>query len=1603
MAVLFGTSNSRFADFEDPSSGIGSFLGNAYSVLQKYLTEVNAMVAEDTFVEDGVRDVAGFSNFDAGFSNIKEPTRRQVYAQTPKGTVFIKKRIFSSLRGSFDPRFMSEEDKIFIRASKHLFRRKCEEIAFYENLSKLENINDNPGFLKVDGMFGALLDAFFNVMNIGYGISELFDTTAFFEEGFSDPVIADAIEVEGVVFPPEFGKNISETQLMLSSSLKLFKILYKLKEINERSKGSNFTRWVYDSRTADIFGLGPGVGVIELCLVSNLTTTTSVDGKVGDCNLTIEDPYKLTMISDSDIEIALRQALAEEGGLSGVMDVGANFQLEQMMELDRQLNKMRRDRKVSEINFEAALGTGNVTGKIIDINFEFDLSNISAVPVDQALTLTERVRAAEIISKFNSYVAIQQRTANVFQNQNKNFAAIRQRMRNEYAGNSIIQPMDGIHVFLNSNTKNITDVYENRPDVVAGDIIQSFSDKYESMSQELIEQEAAEIAPGVHVDLYRLIRDPAHWRGDGVSVFAGLVQNVSQNYDVSSGQFKLITKAASNMEFLKMTRINDVPSLVQPTKFLDDPLTPFDIETDSASGLITKMPQLSQENINRLPYLRFDDGFYVGTTVKEGKALFQDVEGKGADARMFFQHVPGLIYKWKSGIVTETLNVNMDRPLDGEGNTLGTALSTVPQANFTTPFGNLDAADVVSILVTGQPYNYGNFLKNAMDMGTFSVDNNGNSSHYFNYLFDLLETNKPANGNFVPVKSSVVDPRNAVLALTASKQLDSRNSSISRYQKELAQAQDLQSRLNSSGVADADTQKIIDGLSQKIALAEAAISARLSGVESVSASNFGGITLSTVGNNVQVNLPNVDLEDVNKKIKYTIKRKPEEVRYNKDKNFFIVSNQYDQDTDIQAFAMALRTQNPDLMNSSYKLPFDLAMMTADSLNFELFADPNGNIVFRPPEYNKTPLSLLMKMIALSKGDGTSLAPKFVIDLFQARTNTAESRLLEIELSIHENLTLLNLTPEQADIVTFLKDPLISASLDDRDASFKQALSSNPLKVGFYIDRPTAIQESIAPSKDRFSPAKRSDLLRKKNDEGNGGDEKAKKDRYKEKVNRIARIRNQLNSIAGRTDQILEDTVEALLYVAEDIASYSDGTINGATKKLQAFESLAKKIHERQVLLQTYGRLVQNQVYFSDADDAIAPKTLFDSASSWAATLSGNPDVPQLPQVLKDLIENDLSNDDGPRSGKRFIINDDTILGMNFQINVPKFNRVVVSGNSDNNNTANMMAPPSSIPNLYTAEAVDFDSWRQFGLRPLVQPFHRVDFVSAETQCAPYAVFKLIEQRKRIHSGSIEVIGNEYYQPGDVVYVNNKSMLYYVSTVRHSLNFSNSSFKTSLELEYGHALGDYIPTPLDVIGKGMLSSQRRAYGNIGAKRFSKPSATVFVLDTLIAPNYLGFDDVEPSESTDSYKLTFYKENKDRIQNIIARTAQKVNGANKDLYKIEIRTYYIAPAKNEAAQALNTRGKARVLADITLDAFNKISLLPNNSNKIDPSRISALEPIDITSTAELSEEDKAFRRFPSSTAWGMSNSLINIDGVSLPLNVVDVVFVVDKSRVGDKSKK
>ena len=185
-----------------------------------------------------------------------------------------------------------------------------------------------------------------------------------------------------------------------------------------------------------------------------------------------------------------------------------------------------------------------------------------------------------------------------------------------------------------------------------------------------------------------------------------------------------------------------------------------------------------------------------------------------------------------------------------------------------------------------------------------------------------------------------------------------------------------------------------------------------------------------------------------------------------------------------------------------------------------------------------------------------------------------------------------------------------------------------------------------------------------------------------------------------------------------------------------------------------------------------------------------------------LIEDDTRNLLGYGSGKRYILNDEHIMSATFTENPPDFCRVDVQGDAPLGMGAGLNSGTDGL--YFWAGATDFDLWRQYGYKSGGQI--SVPFISdAEGQARPYAILELLLQKMNINRGEITIPGNEFYQPGDTVYVPAKGLLYYVRSVNHSFSYSGQTFTTNLSLIYGHPPGEYLPSPLDVIGQDLVSN------------------------------------------------------------------------------------------------------------------------------------------------------------------------------------------------------
>src|SRR6202041_1153644 len=146
------------------------------------------------------------------------------------------------------------------------------------------------------------------------------------------------------------------------------------------------------------------------------------------------------------------------------------------------------------------------------------------------------------------------------------------------------------------------------------------------------------------------------------------------------------------------------------------------------------------------------------------------------------------------------------------------------------------------------------------------------------------------------------------------------------------------------------------------------------------------------------------------------------------------------------------------------------------------------------------------------------------------------------------------------------------------------------------------------------------------------------------------------------------------------------------------------------------------------------------------------------------------------------------------------------------------------------------------------------------------------------------------QPGEVIYLAQRNMLFYVNSVQHQFTFA-SGFTTTLNLTYGHSPGEYIPTVMDAIGK--LIYANKDSGSLSVQR-QESSSNDINIGALISDS--NSDNPQPVNTGDpnSATTTLSAFNTQVISNILYTAAYLINANNTQgnnvVAKVELRAYY-----------------------------------------------------------------------------------------------------------------
>lgn len=1522
--------------------------------------------------------------------NIK-PRSLEVLMQTPDTTVLVKKRQFSSLAENYRFDFMNSDEKLFIKAVKRLFYNKCNAIAAYEKLTKIEQIAINSG--------GVISD------------------TAL-------PMIFGASDTLNSLAP---GLISSQTQSVIDT----------IRKIKMFSDPVATTTWLIDPTTPTSSDIGEGTGVFELTNIANVSCTNSTKFMGGSAELTIEDPYKLMLITSDDIDQAIAEASApfQQNSFYAV----AQDTLSQTIgDLKSTLNSLRDSRGVLEISFQVNQST-LLYNKVIaylsngqPVNFTFDggfLGIGSSATLDASATqginginTQEAAIFSQIVQNSYNLLALQQTNSSEVLNLNTQTNYVRTRMKMEFCGKPIIQPMDIVHIYIGTKTiedsmltqglnvgfdpttqlNNLNNTISNVENSI-NSLASAFGGGSGGSSYMQVEKDAI-AGPDFPMWLWTLMRNDFTRQSAGMHTFAGIVENSSHSY--GNGSYNLRVNVGDNTTYFKYSKININPSLDVYNGALYDPLTPFVTDFDLSSGLSRgEFPQLLDENIRLLNSgsVKAKLGRFRGSLIDEDSYKILDIEKMAADSfRAKLSDPDGFAYRWKQGIGSLIMFGEPHNPENYEKERSPSLTKN--------PFAGQDVMNVLSLLITGQPYNFNNFVRAAQISGNLNRNdlfNQGGSASYFRGLINDLTIGNSIWGNFIPFKKMIVNESGTQFLQSGQFDISTTNSKITQLLNTRAQSFDeLTSILpqfannpqfyktgsggaitidpSIAGVIDTDSlSKLATNIINLDSQIQQQSTVFQSSLQNPNLRSSDG-TLTIIGNDVSFD-PTVtsntaltpdQIQDERSQMRDELnaltQRRFWKVKANEDVNYFIVDDSYDKNYDIQQFETGL-TEGFNLFNSTYATVAETITNVASMLEFEVFADSQGHIQARAPQYNKMPSSVFYTMLSEKDTKGIQIFPDYLESLFINQIDSLTDQISIIEDQIRIRCAALGYTDDNSaqtllrgstsstnttgnSSFTFVTDPntgliggtdlralLVQASPDVQEANFTTAL-----------DTITSSIAGAATATVNFDVVQRISVV---NTTGFGGVD--------------ADINDAIATIGARLAQETGQpapTKQNLLPNNNVISGRSQLDVLNLTQQISQFLS------ERQNAIKSLTNAVKN------LDQGLALNTNSNSqgTNSLFPSLSQSPNS-QLPQIIEHMLEDETVDDLGVGSGQRYIIEEKNIISFTLNETPPQWNAVQVNGAL----AGGLVQGPSGLEvgqggnGISSAFAIDYDMWRLYGFRgehPANLPF----LSDPGGQCAPYAVFLLHLARKQIFSASLTCVGNEYYQAGEVYYIDDYDLLFYVESVTHSITYGQQ-YTTSMRLTFGHNPGEYIPTILDIIGKGLYTNKGESnslrhvrHGNAN----NETPLTILISDPSISGGSL----------TQLLQGAYGDQNNDNLVNI----TQSINTLlSSTLYgnqvAIELRIYYNSSAGFSSANSSLVNTANDVISWLKTPSKNTQSLtgasvLPDNSvsPNINLQNVSVVQ-VDIGKSDET-------RSSASSQAWSIARSLVLTGGTTITVTPV-----------------
>ena len=1322
---------------------------------------------------------------------------------------------------------------------------------------------------------------------------------------------------------------------------------------NAFSVDNHLTTWIVDPDDPNNYTIGPGTGVIELTTFNTFNTSTNYDSQPAGAAFTLTYPYRIGTILEDDIELAIEEAL---NGTVGILDELVN---------------------------------GGLTSQGMAT---------SMPPIDAESIISAAVELGGAGSLDSSL----------------DTDYIRERMRTFYLGKPLVSPPDPVHFYIRGN-RSFKD-YTSRGAYPEETSESPFDEEYMEIDSAILKAEHQLYTnQAMDIDMYREIRGRQDNSFGMIHVFGGYITNTSENY--SGGFWTLNASCTDNMSWLKWSRFAITPALSDPQGILEDPLTPFELMKDELGEVIGSERDLLYENKSLLQsgMLSYDSGILAGQNATEGNLLQGQYNGIGSlDGKKVLQHPGGFVYRWKTGIITATAGFQVVDPTGENQSVINQFTQNYSVTAAKDVLNNLDIPNILSILIVGQPYNVETFMEQS-----FAAHNKSNKSTSFaaedplTGVVDAVRKQNSYFGNFHPYRMLTISSSTAEQMINQAGVRELANSQVKSLQKRKVKIRkkmrSLQKAPQEGQIASLPIAALVATLQAEIDTIDAAIENQIlvgnQYSSALTSADDVGIEINLFG--PSIGLPEYGNEEENHDVNRAMmlvgaQRRIEDVRLNRDRNLFIVSDQYDS-ADIRPFILSLNSSGFPLFKGEFIDVHQKCVAATAMLNLEFFCNSQGHLEFRPPVWNRTPLSVLKEVIQTQEETSRSIMPAFITNLFQTRIeglylsiHTLNVKLVLLALMMGrfpDNTLIPNMQVSGLDALDFFGVEVPSdggvfgmlgnlfgsnsASSETASLGLKQreftstsgditesnnSLFGNGLKVtasfqdsGDILDADTETLLGIFDPIFQEETGVVNDIMTAASSSGSGSSLSPPAVNYAKPEN-LNSIRDSFKSEFGRDpaqgigiDLKKGFQEKDFVFKGKDLDELEAAVI-GSSGLLQKFKKaisqrdsyvsmLQANLTKQQELEEITGILTSGESEDeADVSEGLIGGWAVEALENVANAAQNAIDIitgdAQEGTMYDHLIEDDTRNLLGYGSGKRFILKDEYILNATFTENPPEFTRVDVKGDAPLGMGNNLNQGTDGL--YFWAGATDFDLWRQYGY---VGPKEiSVPFISdAEGQARPYAILELILQKMNINRGEITIAGNEFYQPGDTIYIPMKGLLYYVRTVSHNFSYSGQNFTTNLSLIYGHPPGEYLPSPLDIIGQDLVSNFLEDPALVYRTSEADDSYRVLKPDSTL---------VFPTDGADAAGLLSYSDNQVRFENMMIDLSGSMMGSKYVLVRGFV--------KDSEASTQNVSEKMAVVRSLLEDPSQVTKTSSGSSTELASMRLPNNMPVTAISSEKIIEQ-------------------------------------------------